>query len=208
MLFYYALAASGSSFIRRFKVQVEILWVEFLMNARLRAARILLVVYAHHVTSKSRDVRIYARVVHFNTQHPCHPSASRLCPITYLCPVARHPCALSMCVMAIPQPSKPITCCHLPVMSAMPTSMPHNHCIQHVHDHPSALMPNERFIIPWSPYTPPTSSPCMPAASCLCLTHFTCPLVSCAPHHATHPGCSSPLSHPSLVPTPSVHNHC
>ena len=36
------------------------------MNARLRAARILLVVYAHHVTSKSHDVRIYARVVHFN----------------------------------------------------------------------------------------------------------------------------------------------
>ena len=62
MLFYYALAAPGSSFIRRFKVQAEILWAEFLVNARLRAA---LVVYAHHVTSKSRDIRIYARVVHF-----------------------------------------------------------------------------------------------------------------------------------------------
>ena len=67
MLFYYALAASGSSFIWRFKVQAEILWVDFRVNARLRAARILLVVYTHHVTSKSRDVRIYARVVHFNT---------------------------------------------------------------------------------------------------------------------------------------------
>ena len=30
---------------------------------RLRAARILLVVYVHHVTSESRDVHIYARVV-------------------------------------------------------------------------------------------------------------------------------------------------
>ena len=57
------LAAPGSSFIRRFKVQVEFLWVEFLVNARLRAVRILLVVYAHHVTSKSRDIRIYAWVV-------------------------------------------------------------------------------------------------------------------------------------------------
>ena len=66
MLFYYALAASGSSFIWRFKVQAEILWVDFLVNARLRAACILLVVYAHHVTSKSHDVHIYARVVHFN----------------------------------------------------------------------------------------------------------------------------------------------
>ena len=67
MLFYYALAAPGSSFIRRFKVQAEFLWAEFLVNVCLRAARILLVVYAHHVTSKSRDVRIYARVVHFNS---------------------------------------------------------------------------------------------------------------------------------------------
>ena len=33
------------------------------MNACLRAACILLVVYTHHVTSKSHDVRIYARVV-------------------------------------------------------------------------------------------------------------------------------------------------
>ena len=35
----------------------------FLVNARLRAARILLIVYTHHVTSESRDVHIYARVV-------------------------------------------------------------------------------------------------------------------------------------------------
>ena len=66
MLFYYVLAAPGSSFIQRFKVQAEILWVEILVNARLRATHILLVVYTHHVTSKSRDVRICARVVHFN----------------------------------------------------------------------------------------------------------------------------------------------
>ena len=48
---------------------MEILWAEFLMNARLRAARILLAVYAHHVTSESRDVCIYARVVHFNREY-------------------------------------------------------------------------------------------------------------------------------------------
>ena len=75
MLFYYALAAPGSSFIRRFKVQAEFLWAEFLMNARLRAARILLVVYVHHVTSKSRDVHIYARVVHFNNHNDLYSSS-------------------------------------------------------------------------------------------------------------------------------------
>ena len=37
--------------------------MEFLVNARLRATCILLVVYVHHVTSKSRDICIYARVV-------------------------------------------------------------------------------------------------------------------------------------------------
>ena len=57
------LAVPGSSFIQRFKVRVEFLWAEFLMNARLRAARILLVVYTHHMTSESRDVHIYARDV-------------------------------------------------------------------------------------------------------------------------------------------------
>ena len=62
------LAVPGSSFIRRFKVRAEFLWAEFLwaeflVNACLRAAHILLVVYAHHVTSESRDVHIYARVV-------------------------------------------------------------------------------------------------------------------------------------------------
>ena len=36
------------------------------MNACLRATRIPLVMYVHHVTSKSRDVCIYAQVVHFN----------------------------------------------------------------------------------------------------------------------------------------------
>ena len=53
------------------------------MNARLRAAHILLAVYAHHVTSESRDVRIYAQVVHFNTSsaHRPYPHAG-----TYLTP--------------------------------------------------------------------------------------------------------------------------
>ena len=36
------------------------------MNAHLRATCILLIMYAHHMTSESHDVRIYARVVHFN----------------------------------------------------------------------------------------------------------------------------------------------
>ena len=39
------------------------------MNVHLRAMRILLIVYAHHMTSESRDVCIYARVVHFNSSH-------------------------------------------------------------------------------------------------------------------------------------------
>ena len=45
------------------------------MNACLRAARILLFVYTHHVTSKSRDVHIYARVVHFNNEKSVFVSA-------------------------------------------------------------------------------------------------------------------------------------
>ena len=49
--------------MRRFKVRAEILWAEFLVSARLRAVRALSVIYAHHVTSESRDTRIYARVV-------------------------------------------------------------------------------------------------------------------------------------------------
>ena len=37
--------------------------MEFLANARLRAARILLVMCAHHMTSESCDIRIHAQVV-------------------------------------------------------------------------------------------------------------------------------------------------
>ena len=48
---------------------MEFLWVEFLMNVHLRAAHILLIMYAHHVTSKAHDIHIYARVVHFNRAH-------------------------------------------------------------------------------------------------------------------------------------------
>ena len=43
------------------------------MNVHLRAVRILLIMYMHHMTSKSRNVYIYAQVVHFNSGHlPCH----------------------------------------------------------------------------------------------------------------------------------------
>ena len=37
--------------------------MEFLANAHLRAACILLVMCMHHVTSESCDIRIHARVV-------------------------------------------------------------------------------------------------------------------------------------------------
>ena len=63
MLFNYVLTVPGSSFTQRFKVQAEILWVEILMSACLRAARTLSIMYTHHVTSKSCDACIYARVV-------------------------------------------------------------------------------------------------------------------------------------------------
>ena len=49
------------------------------MNACLRAVCILLVMYAYHVTSKSHDICIYARVVRFNTGHPGSPHTLSPC---------------------------------------------------------------------------------------------------------------------------------
>ena len=96
-------------------------------------------------------------------------------------------CASSTLVPATrsPQPSEPIACRPLlPVASTMPTPMPRSHCIQCVHDCPSAPVPNE-LVIPWSPRSSPMSSPCMPVASRLQLACFACPLVLPTRRHAS-----------------------